>query len=154
MKNKRKKQSGFTLIEVLVVIGIVAILAAVVLVAINPARQFASANDSQRASNINAILNAIGQFAVDNRGDLPASVPAGGAPAAEVDAALCAELVPTYIPALPTDPASASNGAPITDCTTVAAGDVGYLVAQDAAGRVTVDANTHAQLAATIQVTR
>ncbi len=53
------KQSGFTLIEILVVIGIIAILAAVVIIAINPARQFAQARDTQRQSNTNTILNAV-----------------------------------------------------------------------------------------------
>lgn len=61
-------QKGFTLIEILVVIGIIAILAAVVLIAINPARQFAQARNSQRTSNVNAILNAIGQNMADNKG--------------------------------------------------------------------------------------
>ena len=63
-----KVQRGFTLIEILVVIGIIAVLAAVVLVAINPARQFKLARDSQRVSNITAILNAVGQNIAENRG--------------------------------------------------------------------------------------
>ncbi len=51
-------QKGFTLIELLVVIGILAILLAIVLIAINPARQFAQANDTKRESDVHTILNA------------------------------------------------------------------------------------------------
>ena len=41
MKKDKKFEGGFTLIEVLVVMDILALLATIVLVAINPARQFA-----------------------------------------------------------------------------------------------------------------
>ena len=72
--NKYKSEKGFTLIELLVVIGILAILLAITLIAINPARQFGQANDTKRRSDINAILNAIGQYAASNSGNLPGSV--------------------------------------------------------------------------------
>ena len=71
--SKVTKARGFTLIEILVVIGLIAILAAIVLIAINPARQFAQARNSQRESNVNTILNAIGQRIADNKGLFPAA---------------------------------------------------------------------------------
>src|SRR5436190_498757 len=69
-----KKQQGFTLIELLVVIGILAVLLAITLIAINPAKQFSQSNDTKRRSDINAILNAIDQYAADNAGALPAGI--------------------------------------------------------------------------------
>src|ERR1035437_6215172 len=67
---KVRTKRAFTLIEVLVVIGIIAILAAVVLVAVNPSRQFKLARDSQRVSNVNALLNAVGQNIAEHKGQL------------------------------------------------------------------------------------
>lgn len=67
----KKLRRGFTLIELLVVIGIIGILAAIVLVAVNPGRQFAQARDRQRQSDLLQITNAIYQFASENSGDLP-----------------------------------------------------------------------------------
>src|SRR5438105_4042615 len=67
-------QKGFTLIELLVVIGILAVLLSIVLIAINPARQFAQANDTQRRSDVNAILNGIHEYMADNNGNLPAGI--------------------------------------------------------------------------------
>ena len=140
MKKITNGSKGFTLIEILVVIGIIAILATVVLIAINPARQFSQANDTQRSSNVNAILNAIGQYMADNKGALPSAVPAKGATAVEVGSSLCGDLVPTYVPSLPTDPKSTKKGSSITTCSEAVAGAVRYFVAQDNNGRITISA--------------
>ncbi|MBT3835518.1 prepilin-type N-terminal cleavage/methylation domain-containing protein [Candidatus Peribacteria bacterium] len=71
-----KSYKGFTLIELLLVIGIIAILAAIVIVAINPTKQLGDARDAQRRSDVNTILNAVWQFAIDNNGSMPCD-PAG-----------------------------------------------------------------------------
>src|SRR5947209_10287788 len=102
-----KKQQGFTLIELLVVIGILAVLLAITLIAINPAKQFSQSNNTKRRSDVNAILNAIDQYAADNAGALPAGIPT--APAVDIGSAagqanLCDALVTTYLAALPADP--------------------------------------------------
>src|SRR3954447_4730271 len=69
------QRRGFTLIELLLVIGIIAILASVVIVAINPTKQLADARNAQRRSDVNTILNAVYQYAIDNGGAMPANIP-------------------------------------------------------------------------------
>ena len=136
-RNTKKHTQGFTLIEILIVIGIIAILAAIVLVAINPSRQFSQANNTQRQSNVAAVLNAVGQYMADNKGALPSDINSG---ADEITKALCNDLVPTYLPSLPTDPKSGSNGAAIADCDDWGAGKIDYEIESDSDGRVTVTA--------------
>ncbi len=128
---------GFTLIEILVVIGLIAVLAAVVIIAINPARQFAQGRNSQRTSNVNSILNGIGQNLADNKGIFTCSGAAHTIPVAATTISAAAEdlrpcIVPAYMPELPVDP---SNGTP-WDGTTY---NTQYTVARDATTqRITV----------------
>ncbi|OGD39739.1 hypothetical protein A3I30_00740 [Candidatus Azambacteria bacterium RIFCSPLOWO2_02_FULL_44_14] len=151
MRKMFGKQSGFTLIELLVVIGIIAILATVVIIAINPARQFAQARNTQRWSNVNTLLNAVGQRMADNRGiwttdatciaTLPASTTPIGSDVGNADLSPC--IVPTYVSIMVMDP---SVGV---------VGDTGYTIIQTggASGRITVSA-PNAELTETIAVTR
>jgi len=145
MKNL-KKNDGFTLIEILVVIGIIAILAVIVLIAINPARQFKQARDTQRTSNVNAILNGVGQYIADHKGGPVPGLPLPGVD--PVDAvALCGALVSDYLPALPTDPNSNIDGGDIDDCTVVPLPNTNYNVSVDAdSERITVSADAEIDL--------
>lgn len=153
----QKVARGFTLIEVLVVIGIIAILAGVVLVAINPGRQFQQARDSQRTSNTAAILNAVGQYIVDHKGDLPPDLSGSSTPKQDISdggADICTDLVPTYLPALPTDPASTHKGAGLSDTDCGGSYDTAYTIEKDANGRITVAANPETPGADPISITR
>lgn len=149
----RRKQGGFTLIELLVVIGILAVLLAIVLVAINPDRQFKQANDTQRKSDVNTILNAVSQYMADYKGDITGLGIPTGTPE-QIDstnsADLCAALVPTYVAALPVDP-TAGSGAAVSTCS--GTWNTGYTIVQGASGRVTVAAPS-AQIESVISVTR
>ncbi len=66
-----KKIKGFTLIELIVVIGIIAILMTIVIIAVNPARQFGQARNTDRRNAVLAILNATHQYSADTNGQLP-----------------------------------------------------------------------------------
>ncbi len=145
------KKRGFTLIEILVVIGIIGVLATVVLVAVNPSRQFKQARDSQRVANVNTILNALGQNMADHQGNLfcdgslrplaPNTLyMRTGDVSDSFDIASC--LVPEYLPKLPYDPKDDQATAHYTNEDDY---DTGYhlTVAQD--GRLSVIANGEIQ---------
>jgi len=140
------ERRGFTLIELLVVIGILAVLLAITLIAINPARQFSQANNTKRSSDVNAILNAIDQYAADNKGALPGSITTtatvigSDATAVPPQIDICTDLVTQYLAALPVDPLT-NNGAPVSDCAVVGGYDTNYTVVRSANdNRITVSA--------------
>ena len=154
------KRKAFTLIELLLVIGIIAILASIVIVAINPTKQLGDARNAQRRSDVNTVLNAVYQYAIDTNGTLPGDIPTGTAKIiceSTVTGTACtnlptdtpvgvegvdlSSLVGTYVVDIPEDPQDAVTGT------------VGYTIIQDANGRVTTAA-PGAEQNATISVTR
>lgn len=70
----RASQDGFTLIELLVVIGILAILLAITLIAINPNKHFQDARNTQRKSDVSAILDAVYEYESANTGSAPSAL--------------------------------------------------------------------------------
>jgi type IV pilus assembly protein PilA len=151
MKNILRNQKGFTLIEILLVVAAIAILAGIVIVAINPAKQLGDTRNASRNSAVNTILNAVTQYAVDNNGILPAGITATTTEicSSAVATSSCTGLVDLsvltnggkYVTAIPDEPQKTNaNGA-------------GYTISKNANGRVTVSAQ-FPESGATITVTR
>ena len=150
-KSNHASRSGFTLIELVVVIGILAVLLTIVLVAINPSRQFKQANDTKRKSDVNAILNAVHQYSAEHKGDLsPLGIGSSAAYIADNSIDICEDLVPDYISALPKDPLQSDSQ--VTDCT--ATYNTHYQILKDTDGRVTVIAPDTEVATTDISITR
>lgn len=63
-----KRKKGFTLVELIIVIAIIAVLAGAIFVAVDPAKRFHQSRNARRATDVQAILSAIIQYATDNDG--------------------------------------------------------------------------------------
>ena len=148
---KNKQKSGFTLLEVLLVVAIIAILAGIVILAINPNKQLADTRNAERQSDVATILNAVYQYTIDNDGVIPASITTTDTEICD-GVGSCTGLIDlgvlttgeTYLVAIPQDPQCAS---------VCASNGVGYTIHETANGRITVTA-PDAEGGETINVTR
>lgn len=116
-------RKGFTLVELLIVIAVIAILASVAFVAIDPATRINEAQDSERWSSVNAIMDAFLEYTVDNDGSYLTGVAADGtvhmvstsnSACSSCSVSQCTNFSDLatggYIAALPTDPDGAVEG--------------------------------------------
>ncbi|MCK9187118.1 MAG: prepilin-type N-terminal cleavage/methylation domain-containing protein, partial [Candidatus Colwellbacteria bacterium] len=62
----KQNLGGFTLVELLIVIAILAVLAAAVVIVLNPAELLAQARDSQRITDMKTLKDSIDIWVVDN----------------------------------------------------------------------------------------
>ncbi|MGE5327788.1 MAG: type II secretion system protein [Thiobacillus sp.] len=147
----KKQNKGFTLIEVLLVVAIIAILAGIVIIAVNPSKQLGDSRNAQRRADVNTIINAVYQYTLDHNGSLPTTSPAISTISTAVctTAGSCGSYVDLsdlttngkYLVSIPKDPSNP------------AAPSSGYFISKDSNNRVTVNAPS-AENSATISVTR
>jgi len=144
--SKTRAFKGFTLIEILVVVALIAILTAITFIAINPAKNFADTRNAQRSSDVTQILNAVTQYTSEagsghslaDFGTIPACLTSGteqqktdamafiGTGSGNID--LTTDLVDEYIVGIPMDPLSGT------------AANTGYKICQTTGGRVEIKA--------------
>jgi len=107
---QHKQQRGFTIVELLIVIVVIAILAAISIVAYNGIQQ--RARDAERQQELSTLQKALEMYQIDNGG-----YPRCGATAINTPPAFSAtvatncleELVPNYLSAVPVDPIDSGN---------------------------------------------
>jgi prepilin-type N-terminal cleavage/methylation domain-containing protein len=140
------RKGGFTLIELIIAVGIIALLAAISVVAINPAKRIGQANDAQRDSDLLAVGRALEFYVADNA-TLPATFAASNVgPNHKV--VLCSsaaerecdgqtrdclvvddsDFLGAYLPDLPVDPEKSSDA------------DTGYYITRTAGDLVVLGA--------------
>ncbi len=159
-KKNKNNNKGFTLVELLLVIGIIVVLLSVVLVAVDPAKRLKQSRDAVRRQDVGDIMEAVMQYTTDNNGSFPAAIDSSagtyqvmgtassgcntGCPAVTTGAAcadLSSALVPSYLASMPIDPSAGT------------AANTSYAIDKSAAGKITIVA-CNPEIATTISVQR
>lgn len=133
-----KRHTGFTLLEVLMVVATCAILAGVVIIIVSPSRQITEAHNTQRTGDLAAIADALDRYRHD-KGALPNTITAQDNQICMTGVASCEGLVDLraltaggkYLQALPVDPQCALQ---------CVANGTGYNVHKDASDHVVLTA--------------
>lgn len=136
-KRYNNNESGFTLIRLFIIIGILMIFSAMTIVVIDPGRQFSMTRNDQRRDDVGIISDIIRQRNVDSQkssecvaDQLPENLTviksSGGYD-------MCPCFVPTRLDKMPYDPQKGFY----SSCADY---DSGYRIMRDSSGKVTVDA--------------
>ncbi|MBT4349235.1 prepilin-type N-terminal cleavage/methylation domain-containing protein [bacterium] len=146
-------KKGFTLIELIIVIAVIALLAAAVFVAVDPAKRIGQARDAQRWSDVTSVADGIMKYIVDESGSFPTSTATFTSNGATYYAIMgygttgaagttCQNqtvgavgisldnIVTTYLPTMPIDPGSVAYGTVST----------GYYFMRTDSGRIQIGA--------------
>jgi prepilin-type N-terminal cleavage/methylation domain-containing protein len=128
----KKNKKGFTLIELLVVIAIIGILATIVLVSLNTARQ--KARDARRSSDVRQIALAMEMY-YDSQSTVAYPTNAGATP---IPAAIKTALAAYFSGGVPDDPLGSIRGYIWLDNTADAQNYCVYSAPETTGGRYTV----------------
>lgn len=104
-------RNGFTLLEGLLVLGIISFLSVSTMILLNPTEHLNKAKNTQRKADVLTILNAIHQYATDHHGNFPVCIDssvrnicAGKSCEGVTDNCNLYPLVGKYIVGIPVDP--------------------------------------------------
>ncbi|MEI6327367.1 MAG: prepilin-type N-terminal cleavage/methylation domain-containing protein [Candidatus Roizmanbacteria bacterium] len=136
---RSSSHAGFTLIELLVATGIIAVLMTVVIVAVNPFRMFAAAQQTKRSSDVSTLGKSLDTYLISVKGVVPTQMYPLNTPkpiaknSGGPEADLCGLLSP-HIAGLPIDPNSPGNI--VKDCTSTYS--TGYSAVANSSGKIGV----------------
>jgi type II secretory pathway pseudopilin PulG len=149
-----KMKNGFSLVELILSVGLLVIIGALTIRSINPAGQVALARNNKRNSDLNAIMLSIRQNIAENRtgvfscaaGDIPTSSrKMASSGTSTYDIAPCLFLTTT----IPFDPSA--TGAHYTSNSDYDSGY--YIIKSSSTGQITLSAPS-AELGRTVSVTQ